>query len=476
MATTVPQPTFGPNGFVAPDEATEILPAVQNDIDAAFGGGLNPALESPQGQLASSMAACIGNANDTFVRYTQQVDPAYADGRMQDAIARIYFIERKGALPTVVTATLSGLAGVDVPSGSLAIASDGNLYASTADATIPVSGTVDVQFACNVPGPVDCAAGTLTQIYQSIPGWDSITNSADGVLGRDTETRTEFERRRAQSVAQNALGSLAAVQGAVLSVDGVLDAYATENDTDSPLSVGGVTLQPNSLYVAVSGGAAQDVAHSIWSRKAPGCSYNGDTLVSVVDNSPGYNPPYPTYSVAFQTAKPTPILFAVSLANSALVPANVATLVQNAIIAAFAGEDGGPRARIGGTIYASRYYSPIAMLGAWAQIVNIKVACQNAADAVFTAQIAATTLTVSAVASGSLAVGQSVVGPGVLPGTKIAALGTGTGGIGTYTLNSTQSVSAPSTMYGMLINDDDVAVNIDQAPAISANDIVVSLV
>ena len=103
--TTVPNPTLGPSGYIAPDEPTVILPAVQSDLNAAFGGGLNPSLETPQGQLATTIAALVGNVNDTFLWYTQQSDPAYATGRMQDAIARIYFIERIGAQATVVTGT-----------------------------------------------------------------------------------------------------------------------------------------------------------------------------------------------------------------------------------------------------------------------------------------------------------------------------------------------------------------------------------
>ena len=54
--------------------------------------------------------------------------------------------------------------------------------------------------------------------------------------------------------------------------------------------------------------------------------------------------------------------------------------------------------------------------------------------AVVTGVIAASVLTVSAVASGVLRVGQILSGTGVAAGTYISALGTGTGGTGTYTV------------------------------------------
>jgi hypothetical protein len=60
----------------------------------------------------------------------------------------------------------------------------------------------------------------------------------------------------------------------------------------------------------------------------------------------------------------------------------------------------------------------------------------------FTGSISGTTLTVSTVTSGTLAVGEALVGPGIAADTTITALGTGTGGAGTYTVSTSQSVSS----------------------------------
>lgn len=67
----------------------------------------------------------------------------------------------------------------------------------------------------------------------------------------------------------------------------------------------------------------------------------------------------------------------------------------------------------------------------------------------FTATIASTTMTVSAVTSGTLYVGQTVQGVGVTLGTIITALGTGTGGAGTYTVSTASTVAVGVTMYGL---------------------------
>ncbi|WP_258167476.1 hypothetical protein [Burkholderia multivorans] len=63
-----------------------------------------------------------------------------------------------------------------------------------------------------------------------------------------------------------------------------------------------------------------------------------------------------------------------------------------------------------------------------------------------TASISGTTLTVTSASSVlppyAIEVGQYVYGVGVTPGTMITALGTGTGGTGTYTVNNSQTVSS----------------------------------
>lgn len=66
----------------------------------------------------------------------------------------------------------------------------------------------------------------------------------------------------------------------------------------------------------------------------------------------------------------------------------------------------------------------------------------NAVQAQFTASISGNTLNVSAVAAGQLMIGDPVTGTGVAANTIITGVGTGNGGIGTYTLNNAQTVSS----------------------------------
>ncbi len=195
-----------------------------------------------------------------------------------------------------------------------------------------------------------------------------------GVVGQAVETRAEFEYRRRQSVALNGRGSLPAIYANVLNLPGVLDAYATENTTSAPVAVGPTSyeLAPHSIYVAAVGGVAADIADVIWRIKDCGADYNGNTSVTVVDRS-GYSIPYPSYAVKFEIPDAQPILFAVELDDNPLLPADIVARVKAAIIAAFSGADGSQRARIGGTIYASRYYAPVSLIGPSVSILSILI-------------------------------------------------------------------------------------------------------
>ncbi len=79
-------------------------------------------------------------------------------------------------------------------------------------------------------------------------------------------------------------------------------------------------------------------------------------------------------------------------------------------------------------------------------------------SAIFTGSISSTTLTVTSVQSGTIAVGQAIFGQGVAQNSVITALGTGSGGVGTYTVSDSQtvlstainSVSSPAIVTGAI--------------------------
>ena len=81
---------------------------------------------------------------------------------------------------------------------------------------------------------------------------------------------------------------------------------------------------------------------------------------------------------------------------------------------------------------------------AWYQsgVLGTPLTASYYTNAIFTGSISGTTLTVTAMTVGTINVGQTILGLGVGNGTQITALGSGSGGVGTYTVNSPQTVSS----------------------------------
>jgi uncharacterized phage protein gp47/JayE len=293
-------------------------------------------------------------------------------------------LERKPGTPTAVQCDCSGAAFTVIPIGTQVQDTAGNMYVCNQTGTIPLSGVISLPFVNTVNGPTPCPAGTLTIIFQAIPGFESITNPADGVPGNLVESQAAFALRRSQSVALNGQGPLDSVFANVFAVPGVIDVFAVENVTDAtiPFGVTNFPLLPHSLYVAAIGGAPQDVATAIFKKKGMGANYNGNTTFDVEDMN--YDPPRPTYTVKYQIPAPLPILFEVRIRNSPSLPADIVPLVKAAVIQTFFGEDvDGKRVRIGSELIASKFYPNIVRIGPTVLVLSVKIGTVTAnADSV----------------------------------------------------------------------------------------------
>jgi hypothetical protein len=96
------------------------------------------------------------------------------------------------------------------------------------------------------------------------------------------------------------------------------------------------------------------------------------------------------------------------------------------------------------------------------QPIQIGSGATTAATTATTANgtISTTTLTVRDANTGTFSIGMALSGTGVLPGTYITALGTGaTGGIGTYTINQSQTISTNTAITGTTQKSIDIGTN-----------------
>lgn len=204
LKTNVPSVVIDNTGIKLPTEDA-ILAGVLADFNQAFGGNLNLNLDTPQGQLASSLAAIIADCHNQLATLMNQFNPDYAEGAMQDAISKIYFIERKPATDSVVYVDFIGAAGTVIPRGFLVKDASGNLWRLNETISILAEGSVTGMLTAS--GRIEAPAHTVNTIYKAIVGLDRVDNPSDAIPGKLIESREDFRDRRNRSVAINAHGT-----------------------------------------------------------------------------------------------------------------------------------------------------------------------------------------------------------------------------------------------------------------------------
>lgn len=341
---------------------------------------LNTDPETPQGQLIDSQTAAIHQKDVELAFLAQQFNPQTASGRWQDALAKIYFISRKPAINSTCVCTLTGINGTTVTAGALIRSSyDQTLWSLNKDTTIGADGTTTATFTCQNEGAIQAGAATLTQIVTTVPGWDAVTNATAAEVGQLVESQAAFEARRYKSVALNGRSTTAAVYARVAEVDSVIAAYVTDNKTNVNKTIDGYTLSPHSIYVAVIGGADDDIAKAIYNSVSAGCDYNGNTTVDVTDPNTGA-----VESVTFMRPTQLPLYVKVTIQDDGNLPDGYKAIVQQAIYNNFYGLDTSTtisgeailRVIMNTDLYASRFLPSILNTGI-SQLLRVEISSDN---------------------------------------------------------------------------------------------------
>lgn len=355
-------------------DAQDVATAVMNLFVAAFAlqnKTLNTSYTTPQGQLATSLAAIINNKNVDFLRICNNFDIDKATGVWLDALCALFNISRKAAVPTTVNCVCTGLAGtviygINEENPSKVSDLSGNIYVCQTTTTIPSSGSVTVTFQNEVGGNIPCNANTVNTIVTTTAGWDTVNNPSAGIVGSDTETDAELRKRYKQFVNNNASGTIDSLVSAVLGLEGVLDCVGAENPSGSAISVGGYTINANTYALSVLGGNGSDIAGAMYEKHSM-ATQTGNTTVTYTD-------PETSVSYNFSIVRPTKLsyFFKVTLANEASLPVDIANKVKNAIYEDFYDN----RVKINSTTYASRFFNAVNSVADNIEIVSIEVASQ----------------------------------------------------------------------------------------------------
>lgn len=371
-------------------ETSDIRDGVAQDWVEAFKEQGRPDLntdpETPQGQLIDSQTAAIHQKDVELAFLAQQFNPQTASGRWQDALAKIYFINRKPAINSTCVCTLTGINGTTVTAGALIRSTyDQTLWSLNEDVTIGADGTTTATFTCQSEGAIQAGVATLTQIVTTTPGWDAVTNATTAEVGQLVESQAAFEARRYQSVALNGRSTTAAVYARVAEVNNVIAAYVTDNKTNVNKTIDGYTLSPHSIYVAVIGGDDDDIAEAIYNSVSAGCDYNGNTTVNVTDPNTDA-----VEAVTFMRPTQLPLYVKVTIQDDGDLPDGYETIVRQAVYNNFYGLDTSTtisgeailRVIMNTDLYASRFLPSILNAGI-SQLLRVEISSDNSTWADF---------------------------------------------------------------------------------------------
>ena len=377
------------------DEVGDVRADVAAAWTAAFAREGEPPLntepETPAGQLIDSQTAAVAEKDSELLYLCNMFDPKRSTGVFQDCLGQIYFLTRKGAVPSQATVTVTGLPGTVIPVASqIRSVTDDTLWSCTEQVTIPAEGTTTAVFACMTPGAISAAAGTLTRIVTVVAGWDTAVNNTAAAVGNPAESRGAFESRRYASVALNSRSTASAVYARILQIPDVVSCYVTQNRTSAVQVVDGYSLKPHSIYVAVTGGDDDDIAHALYDTVSAGCDYNGNTEVEITDPHTGA-----LETVAFNRPAEMDVYLKVTLVTDTALTSQQVTSIKTALYNNFYGLDSSiilddqpiPRVTMNTIIYASRFPVSLYNLG-FSNVLEVKV--KAGADGAWSDSIRAT--------------------------------------------------------------------------------------
>lgn len=313
-------------GVIVPDTA-DTLAAVQGEYRSVFGQDLVVTADTPQGVLIAAETQARSDVASNNAALANQFNPNTAAGSFLDAICALTGIQRIPATRSVVVATVTGIAGTEIPAGSQARTSDGDLFEAVTAITIGSGGSATGDFRSVEYGPIPAGAGELTTIVSGVLGWETVTNVSAAVLGSAEQSDLSLRAYRRNTLAFQGVALSEAITSALYATEGVKSLSFRENTAATTQTIDGVSMVAHSVYACVDGGTDNDVAVALLNNKSSGAAWNGGESVTVTDSFTDQE-----YVVKFDRPDEISILIKVT------VKSGVESDIRSAILAYAAGE------------------------------------------------------------------------------------------------------------------------------------------
>jgi uncharacterized phage protein gp47/JayE len=302
-------------GVIVPDTG-EIKAEVEADFKEAFGQDIDLNPEGPLGIFATADTLSRTAMARNNAALANQINPNQAGGVFLDAIGGLTNMPRRVNTFSQTPVNYTGVAGTIAPLGLRLKNANGDLFKPLAIVTLDSGGNGSVVYQALEPGPIAAPAGTLNTFEVGELGIETATNPTDATLGVLEQSDLSFRSERKITMARQGRSLAEAVTSAVNALDGVKGPCKyRENDTSAIAVIDGVTLNPHSIYVCVSGATDQAVAEALNKAKTGGAGYN--------NGAPGATPVTITLTDAFSGQ-----IKSIEFDRPALIPILVKVIVR----------------------------------------------------------------------------------------------------------------------------------------------------
>lgn len=268
--------TVDATGVHAPS-LEDALADIRQQLADIFGDDLANADQTPQGQLAGIIAVLEAVVGEALVNLGTAFDPDNAVGTQLDRLYGLLDILRQTATRSRVTATVTGEPGTGLDAGARARTTAGAEFRTIATTVLAPSPGVTVEMEAVEEGQIAAAVGTLTQIVTVVPGWETITNAEDAVLGQARQDDPAYRAAYRRRTAHRSTGSLSAMESA-LSVALASKYRVVENLMNGQAVNQEWAVDAHHILVVAQGGTNGDIRRAVENYRGMGVG----TMVGIV--------------------------------------------------------------------------------------------------------------------------------------------------------------------------------------------------
>ena len=230
---------------------TEIRSAIIERYKSAYGTDIDLSTASADGVFVNDLSLIMNNILQSMLTLYSNLDVENASGKYLDTLCNLSNIKRKEATPSSVSLQITNI-GTDTLNNITRLTfidqSDTSwIYTNEAGLSIVRNETKEITAICEQDGPTEAPIGFITMLAQNYPL--KITQTADAIVGRDTETDDELRSRRSKSLGGNSVTVLENAISALTSISGIDDVYIyNNNQSNTKTAKDGTIILAHSVY------------------------------------------------------------------------------------------------------------------------------------------------------------------------------------------------------------------------------------